>query len=198
MNDAAVDFILESLSPRPINNRGLIKRPSFYNDVDSWRRVLAYATTLFGVAPLLAVIERSSWKSDIPEAVLNVFQTALSHERMKLAILDEELELSLTALLEKDISVIILKGMDLGRRIYPDRIFRPMSDVDLLVPLNLFQEASNALESAGFNPIGKICRRHGRPQMEFSRSGAWPVVELHSYIRFGEVRDMRAEMGAVW
>ncbi len=50
------------------------------------------------------------------------------------------------------IPVVVLKGGALAFTLYPDSSFRSVSDLDLLVPKELLQEALARLKDAGYNP----------------------------------------------
>lgn len=69
-----------------------------------------------------------------------------------------------TILAPKNIPVMPLKGVLLQQLVYKTAAFRPMSDVDLLVPSALFPRACSALRGAGFQALaagGDVFRRRG-------------------------------------
>lgn len=157
-------------------------------------RALNYAERIHGVLPWLS---RLSQETPLSE---NLDQR-LRQERMRLALLDQELEAALEALLPKAIPVILLKGMELGRRYYPSRALRPMCDADLLVPEERFLEAIAALRSAGFEARGPLPA--GRFRIELARGEHAPTVELHYRLQAGEDSRFldgiwrRSQLGAI-
>ncbi|MEK6704791.1 MAG: nucleotidyltransferase family protein [Bdellovibrionota bacterium] len=176
--ESVFSFVLKLLLPRASNIPETIERPMFYTNEKEWEGALRYATGLRCALPFLIKIDRSIWRGDLPGSTTQLFGQLLSNERMKLAILDEILDSALDVLVAADIPVIVLKGMDLGRRVYHERILRPMTDVDLCVPQDFFNEASDILKQSGFKQAGM--HYPGRDKMEFSRGNGQPVLELHA------------------
>jgi hypothetical protein len=103
---------------------------------------------------------------------------------MRLALLDEEFEASANALLSEGMPVVVLKGMDLGRRYYEERLQRPMTDVDLLVPTQELGRAVEILSRKGFKKIGP--HPSGRIRVEMARNEESPAVELHHRLLSGD------------
>ena len=96
---------------------------------------------------------------------------------MILEILDHELAISTKVLREAKIPVILLKGMDLGRRYYSERLFRPMTNVDLLVPSDKYKDALLALGRVGYRAEGEASADQIR--IELARRSGGPAVAVH-------------------
>jgi hypothetical protein len=170
-----------------------IDRPDFYSDVQIWMRVVDYARTVHSLLPVLVQFERSKWKKEVPERIQVEFEAMVAKERMLLTLLDRELEASLFALNGEKIPALLLKGMDLGRRLYSDRMLRPMTDVDILVPYDSFTDAILALGKVGFRVMGPFPK--GRIRVELGRQKGGPVVELHRALQAG---DTEIYLDEIW
>ena len=115
--------------------------------------------------------------SKVPSTYEQEVEETLKRERMLLAMLDEEMFQAAHALNSNGIEFMVVKGMELGRRIYARRSLRPMTDVDLLVSESEFEHAIDSLKTSGFQIAGLHTAKRFR--VELSRSAEAPVVELH-------------------
>lgn len=167
--------------------------PPFLKEAEVWELAYQYVDRLHASLPFLMVVERAEWHRHLPSLTQRFFGERQSRERMGLALLDWEMEEALAILSSAAVPVILLKGMDVGRRFYPERVFRPMADADLLVRPRDFAKAAERLEQRGFSPVG--IPYPGRFRMEFSRGKGRPVVELHSYLLSG---DDNRDMKRIW
>ncbi len=177
------EWVLEALNPRSFYC-ALEIPPPFLKEAETWESAYAYAQRLHCALPFLLVIQRALWAKQLPSTVSQIFAERQARERMALALLDWEMEEALQTLANASLGVIVLKGMDVGRRLYPERIFRPMADVDLLVKPRDFSKAMGRLEQRGFKSIG--VNYPGRFRVEMSRGEGRPVIELHSFLLKGD------------
>jgi hypothetical protein len=173
-------------------SRGL-ERPEFYQDADAWLVMFDHATRLHCSSVLMAAIDRAPWRDSLPVAARLLVEECLHRERMVLAILDDELERSLKLLIRARIPVVVLKGMDFSRRFYAERLTRPMTDVDLLVPREAWSDALRALGRGGYRLSGR--HEPGRHRVELARTDGGPVVELHRGLL---VSDDARSLDALW
>ena len=176
--EAIPAFVLDALSPQYLG--ALAPRlpcPEFARLDTFWDGALDYADRIHARAPLIASLARVPWLARLPNRICEEIQMGLSRARMTLALLDEELEVAGQALTEAGIPFALLKGADLGRRFYPERLLRPMADIDLLVPKHQFSRAISALRIRGFQVIGPL--PPGRIRIEMSRGPRHMPVELH-------------------
>ncbi len=187
-------FVLEAVSA-PALERGpeALQRPSFLRDASAWTQALAQAELLHSALPFADAVARAPWRDEIPAGAREAIEARRARERMLLALLDHELELSLGALSRARIPVLLVKGMDLGRRFYPDRACRPMTDADILVPEGSYTHAMEALASEGFRAVGSLEPK--RVRVELSRGPQCPVVELHRRLL---ADSTPAETAALW
>lgn len=159
------------------------EEPPFLLDASAWTEAEDYAVRVRSLLPWLAAVREALWYGQIDRGARLRMEEKLSRERMRLAILDAELDEAVFALISARVPVIVLKGMDLARRYYPERTRRPMADVDLLVPRDGYSSALQALGKAGYRRVaaesGGIRAAEGRNRMELSRRPGGPVVELH-------------------
>ncbi len=163
----------------------------------AWKEAFAYAQRIHSALPFLIQIERASqkgaWGKSVSAEERVFLSEALHRDRMFLALLDWEMEKAGEVLARAKVPAIVLKGMDLARRFYPDRVFRPMSDIDLLVRARDFSKVVSRFESEGYQAVG----RHypGRFRIELCRDEGRPVVELHSFLLKGDDAD---SMKGIW
>ena len=92
--------------------------------------------------------------------------------------------------------VVVLKGSDLAHRLYVDPALRPMSDVDLLVPLARAAEVRADLEHAGAVPIFRspATRVPSHHEIAFDFDGI--LLEMHH--GFVQRARHRIDYEAIW
>ncbi|MCM2323265.1 MAG: nucleotidyltransferase family protein [Oligoflexia bacterium] len=191
------DFVLAALHPETLckvsSGELTLNRPSFFQQNEAWDALLGYAERIHATLPLLSVISRNAWFAEVAPPIRAKIETALRRERAILALLECELEAALSVLQRAGLPCIVLKGMDLGPRYYPECIFRPMRDVDLLVPSARFEEALSLLAQNGYAQVGPL--PPGRVRVELGRSPDLPTVELHRHLQEGDTEEQTA---AIW
>lgn len=188
MKNQAMDLVMSLVrAPSILHPHLLPERPEYFQDTVRMRGAFQTARAIHATLPFLASIERSLWYGDVAPAIRLMFDQCLARERMILALLDQELDDALEALIEARIPVMALKGVDVSRRLYPARSFRPMSDIDLLVPKDSFTLALRALGSRGFRVTGPF--PEGRFRVELSRIEGGPTVELHTRLLEGDTHE---------
>lgn len=187
------ELVLEALCPKGLSSERTIDRPPFVLEPKAWNAALEFAGRLHASVPFLATVTKASWGNELPPSTRDSFEGALGRGRMVLGLLDHELQLALSVLQREEIPVMLLKGAELGRRFYPERLLRPMTDVDLLVPEADFARAVALFESRNYHSVG--VGYPGRFRTELSREGSYPVVELHSRIIAG---DDEASVRGYW
>lgn len=104
-----------------------------------------------GVAPLLyAKFQAAGWPAEAPARACTMLAGDYYRSAACYSLLRAELERILNALAEADVRVLVLKGMSLAGRLYPDPALRPMSDLDLLIPAEQVGTAVGCIESCGY------------------------------------------------
>jgi hypothetical protein len=96
-----------------------------------------------------------------------------------------------------DEPLVLLKGADYMRRLYPRPELRPMDDVDLLVPRARIDEVCRRLEAAGLRPefpAGPLSRLPSYHERVFDWDGV--TVEVHH--SFIQRARHRIDYDAVW
>lgn len=166
--------------------------------VGDWSVAYDYARRLHAGLPFLVALERSRFAAELPEEIRLQFASELRKERVILAALDCEREFAEGVLDRAGIPVMPLKGMDLGRHVYPEAILRPMRDVDLLVTGPNYARAIAVLAREGYQEVGGSYP--GRFRTELSRGAAYPVIELHHRLlesdRERDLEDLWARAGS--
>ena len=182
------EFVLGVLRPE---GGAVAEAPSLSHR--EWEYAVGFAESVHSALPFLASASKASWRPGLPEGVQLLVEERLYRERLWMALLDHEVERSVGRLLDSRVPVIVLKGMDLARRFYPERSLRPMADVDLLVPQAKFSEALEILGRGGYRVAGPF--PEGRFRVELCRKGGLPQVELHSRLLAG---DTETETHGLW
>ncbi len=155
--------------------------------VEEWTDAYDFAVALHAALPFLTTLRKTSVWEQLPDRVKINFEKNLTKERMILCLLAEELQFSVQLLAQNKVPVIVLKGMDLSHRFYPDKMLRPMTDVDLLVKEESFKKAVQVLLKAGYKIIGK--QRNDRYRIEMSRFEDGLAVELHSRLLLSDEKS---------
>lgn len=105
-----------------------------------------------GMGPLLGWwIESGIVGAD--RAIADCFAIHLSHNRLRaerFSRVAREITGNLTA---AGISPLILKGMHTGFRYFPEPAARPMSDIDLFIPMESMGEAQRIFSRLGYRPV---------------------------------------------
>jgi hypothetical protein len=148
---------------------------------------------MHAVLAFLHRLEKTALWNGLPAEVRESFESTLSRERMRVSLLEDEFGFSVATLAKAGVPALPLKGMDLVRRFYPDRMLRPMTDVDLLVPEHQFGDAIRGLEKEGYRIIGNPAT--SRRRIELSRYEDGIAVELHSRCL---ASSTRAETRGLW
>lgn len=101
----------------------------------------------------------------------------------------------LLALNHAGVTPIVLKGSALLERIYPDIGSRALTDVDILVPKNRFEEATRTVREHGFRyDPGTL--RAGRRESYEAPDHVVAAVDVHWEL--SQKYRFQADMGAVW
>jgi hypothetical protein len=167
--------------------------PGFMHSRAEWKRAIDYSVSLHAELPFAVQVRRASWAAQVPAAIAGELEAIERRDRMRLALLDLELDAALEALLGAGIPVLVLKGADVARRFYPERILRPMGDIDLLVPQADYQRAWSVLGQAGFAATEKRYAHCFRSAL--ARSAGGPSIDLH----FGLIEgDSPGRLAALW
>ena len=116
----------------------------------------------------------------LPPSVEQALGVAYYHAAARNALLFEELAGIVEILNEASVPVILLKGAALAQGVYENVAFRPMSDLDLLVPGTLIAHAEKCLVENEYVllEVGHSFARHSTA----SAGTGWPPVELHRHI----------------
>lgn len=192
MSQSIAAFLLQALHPSSVASPGEVPAPEFVEDMLSWNQLLEFSQRLHTDLPLALVLEQVSWSKEIPTPVRKEWEARKLAGMGKLEILDLELERALSLLLDARMPVIVFRGMDWGRRFYPERIVRPMSNVDLLVPSDSFSDALRALGRGGYRVTGQYHPGDTEANVAFGAQGA--EVQVHKFLFLDDTHDTVAEV----
>lgn len=153
-------------------------------EVGDWDAVLAAAGEQGVTTLLYAALDATGALDDLPETARTALKAAYARTWSKNSLVLHELAQLLELLCARhQIPVVLLKGAALLHTIYPDRGWRPLSDIDLLVPQSFAAEAMAVLRANGYAPDLElepaIAQRHGHEQMFVRQTGTRVQVDLH-------------------
>lgn len=143
-----------------------------------WNAGIEKARSLHAELPFLYNADRWGWFEALSNNTRVDMTDRLRRQKIFLSLLDIELSHVQNLLEEKKIPLMVIKGADLARRVYARPELRPMADIDILVPRQLFETTIKQLLNAGYQSIHAEKTRGHR--VELSRGHAMPVIELHS------------------
>ena len=136
------------------------------------------------VAPLLYWTFRNcGWPKGMPEAVRKALAGTYYATASRNMLLYHELARILSALEQREIPVILLKGAALAETLYLNLSLRPMGDLDLLVSKEQLDQAIIAVKALGYVPE--------RPQI---RAGLEQLVAYETNFDGGECSPTHVEL----
>jgi len=137
---------------------------------------------------------------EVPAHLLERLRAVYLATATRNAILFRQTSQLVKQLQQRDIPVILLKGMHLARFVYPEPGLRSMHDVDLLVPRHRLADAEQLFVAQGFGPLprpdlaSRVAWGHHLAKLE--KAGA-PVVELHWTIE-RPTSPFRLDLDGLW
>jgi hypothetical protein len=138
----------------------------------------------------------------IPDEAAAELKATYVQNTVKNIFMRSELRKVLRGLEKNDIPVIVLKGGALLELVYVNPALRYMSDIDLLVPDNLAEEAQSIVRGFGYHPVGtpeaqERARQNHRHLPSLVNHNRTAAFEVHSHI---VTRDspLRFELEGFW
>lgn len=137
-----------------------------------------------GVLPLLYARMRTLPAGTVPAEVLRLVNERYIELALQSALIFRELEIIATALADRGIPVMLLKGLHLAVDVYQARPQRTMGDIDIMVPRDRLADAEQALAAAGFGvqPVADLddfCRTNPHLPRMTPPLGRGVGVEVH-------------------
>ncbi len=122
--------------------QNLVKKPNF-----DWEGIVneAFAN---GLAPLLYFTIRNSPEAQTPAELLSKLRQSYYRTASYNAVVLHDLQAILKCLGE--LPIVLLKGTALLQSVYKDIAFRPMTDIDLLLPFDTLSIALESLNDLGY------------------------------------------------
>jgi len=171
MDQEIASFVLSAAKPE------ILKKPSFISEGRAWSDVLEFSTQLHCALPVLLNIDRSEWNSELSESIRLQFDERLQRERLTLAAFESEVDSALFLIIGAKISVMAMGEMSYGKRYYTEKVYRPIQNVDLMVPGELHADALRALGKGGYRVQGESSNRFSK--VELARKIGGPIVSIH-------------------
>lgn len=141
--------ILHKATRFSMDDKGALELEDMLKQVKNWRSLIR-AAELYGVANLLLKHITDNQLSIDNEAKISLQALSVRH-RKSADVRYQVISDICTLFAEHKIPLVALKGLALAPMIYPEERFRPMRDMDILVPQNKEQEAAELLRKIGFN-----------------------------------------------
>ena len=162
---------------------GLATGPSA---IEAWNRLgpeLDLDTLDRGSARLLPLVWRNLDRHDVCAPVMAGLKQRYEHARALNEAVHEHLGVCLRTFRNARIPAIVLKGAALIQSAYGDIALRPMSDIDVLVPLDHVAAADQVLRDVGWRPVMPVTPTmieltHSAPYDHAQRSS----VDLHWHV----------------
>lgn len=127
--------------------------PDFFLDEWAWQKCIDYANSSQCLSPFLKRIHQASWFVSIPEGIRLLIEEKQARERVRIAVLDRELDNALYGLLGSGVAPLALGGVDWSRRFYADRMDRPFQKIELMVRDQDWLTAMHSLGRLGFRVV---------------------------------------------
>jgi hypothetical protein len=177
----------------------LLRRPSEEEfgplTASTWLAV-ERAAVRHGLAPLLHDRLRNDTVLEIPADTLIRLRDVRLHSELRSAATRARLAVVLRRLQKADVPVIVLKGAVLAEEVYSTPGLRPMSDIDLLVPVDRLEDARATLLGLVYHSAasGPVTGHHHLPR--FRKRGSLPI-EVH-WTPFPTERTVRKQLDDIW
>ena len=154
-----------------------------HRDAATWMSI-AREGARQGVLPLVHARLRAQPPGAVPAEVLNIVNERYIELALQSSLIFRELADIATALGDRGVPLMLLKGLHLAVDVYDARPLRTMGDIDIMVPRDRLADAERALAAAGFGvqPVADLtdfCRTNPHlPRMAPPR-GRGIGVEVH-------------------
>jgi hypothetical protein len=149
-----------------------------------------------GLGPMLWRALQAAGGVDTGDAALAELQRETDLWRARAQILGREaIALSVEPLMELGIEPVVWKGPALATR-YPEPGLRPMSDIDVIVPVDRHPDAIAALQRAGWRSVASHKRQYDTALLHPSAPG-FPV-EVHFSLDAWRHRPNRLRSEELW
>jgi len=141
--------ILHKATCFSLDENGAHELASLLQQVTDWPALIRQAE-LYGVANLLFKHINDAQLSIDNDAKMSLQALSIRHKKVadvRYQVISEIHEL----FAQHEVPLVALKGLALAPMIYPEERFRPMRDMDILVPQDQEQLAADLLRKLGFN-----------------------------------------------
>ena len=167
-----------------------------------WKRVVHLATWHRLLPVLYYFTKRDPFLSEVPPGLLSQLEQTSRWTIAQHLLLRADLQKILVALRRRDIPTIVLKGIPLAERLYPQPELRPTSDIDIMVQRSDLSRAERVLESLEFVPPKNVAlqdafRQHHHHLAPYLHQHTKTVVELHWQVVRPD-RPHQLDVAGIW
>jgi len=118
-------------------------------------RAMCVAAYSSGMGPLLGLwIENGTIHA--PREIEEMLRLHLSHNRRRMAHLSLVLRATVQQLNHGNIAPVIIKGMDIAFRYFPEPGARPLSDIDMFIPADSIPQAELIFSRLGYQRVPRM------------------------------------------
>ena len=193
MNAATASFVIQAVRPDSLLEESTVLAcPEFCNEYEAWVEALSYAERLQAQLLFLLALDRAPWKKDIPARARTFLWSRLQAECALMESLDQELISCLDLFGRAKLPIGLLKGMDISRRFYPERILRPVGEIKLLAPPGSSLDALRVLGKGGYRLVGGSFPDNS--QVLLTKQGRTSVIALHARLFQQDSEELMAEL----
>lgn len=141
-------------------------------------------------------------QKSIPDHIMKKLEGITLYTASQNLLIEHETKKLLERLNEKNICVIMLKGLSLQKKIYANKIVRPMADVDLLVKEEDLLRVEQVLLDHGFvfdvrRTSKEECLKKGEHDFPYMKKGTRTMVEVHWHL-VDKYNPFEIKMEDIW
>lgn len=162
-------FILQAVHPKALEAYARGKElplslphsiPLVCDEVAVWKAILKQAQQMKVLWPLLIILKGVSWREELAEEIREFLSTETQRIADQEQVIRKETEYAVRALVEQKLRVLVVGGVDLGKRYYSDPTLRVAENIELIVSKESFGVALRALGRKGYRQVGDGLGEH--------------------------------------
>ncbi|MFH0860918.1 MAG: nucleotidyltransferase family protein [Candidatus Altiarchaeota archaeon] len=188
------------------DEKAILESRGKLEDGVNWEWMLKFSANNM-IVPILYQRLKGCESKDVSGHVIQKLRVQTAYTSMKNILIEKDVRTVLTALNEKKLDVILLKGLMLQEKVYANNIVRQMADVDLLIREGDLDKVENVLYKNGFTfdtntlDIGRTsreaCLKNGDRDFPYIKKSTGTKIELRWH--FLEQYDpFKIKMEEIW
>lgn len=186
-------FVLDSLkvSVQPT----LVSKNPFEKKITTqeWTALKEYALCLHALPIFYLRISNSDFFNLLDDQMQSEVFEGIKQNSIADVLFQNEIEAVSQTFLKSGVPFVLLKGADLKSRVYSDPLLRPMSDLDILVSENNYDQSIKVFLNSGYQFVAPFDARRFRCELQSPETKV--VVELHKKMLIDDTSD---ELRGIW